>query len=283
MTYTTLGCTGLRVSVAGLGGGGFSRFGQGHGHGHGHGRSVAQSIDVVRAALDAGVNFIDTAERYGTEDIVGQALKPSERDHVVISTKTLIAEAGQRRSPEQVVASLHASLKRLRAERVEVFHLHPVTPKDVDYCVEVIAPALLKERHAGRIGYLGITETAPNDPTHAMLPKAIESGLFDMVMVAFHLLHQNARHGVFPLTQASGVATLLMFAVRLVFSQPGLLQSTLSDLVQRGELPASAVDDEAPLAFLADPLPPAAVALARDRFGHLVGVVLDVPINPTKT
>lgn len=74
----------------------------------------------MRAALDAGVNFLDTAENYGTEDIVGQAVKPAERDKVVISTKTQIVEAGQRRSPQQVVASLHASLKRLRTERVAV-------------------------------------------------------------------------------------------------------------------------------------------------------------------
>jgi aryl-alcohol dehydrogenase-like predicted oxidoreductase len=48
-------------------------------------------------------------------------LSPAERDRVVISTKTLVVEAGQRRSPEQVVASLHASLKRLKTDRVEVF------------------------------------------------------------------------------------------------------------------------------------------------------------------
>ena len=321
MAYTTLGRTGLRVSVAGLGCGGFSRLGQGHG------ASVAHSIGVVRAALDAGVNFLDTAEQYGTEEIVGQALRPSERDRVVISTKTLIVEAGERRSPAQVVASLHASLKRLKTERVEVFHLHAVAPKHVDYAIEVIAPALLKERDAGRIGHLGITETSPNDHEHLTLSKVIPSGLFDVVMVAFHLLHQNARQAVFPLTQASGVATLLMFAVRLIFSQPGRLQTALAELVQRGELPASAVDGLAPLAFLteqpgplgiidaayryarhepgvdvvlfgtgnidhlqtniqsilADPLPPAALALARKRFGHLVGIGLDAPGNAAKT
>jgi len=320
MSYTTLGRTGLRVSVAGLGCGGFSRLGQGHG------RSVAPSINVVRATLDAGVGFFDTAERYGTEDIVGQALKPSERDHVVISTKTPIVESGQRRSPEQVVASLHASLKRLRTERVEVFHLHAVSPKDADYAIEVISPALLKERDAGRIAHLGITETAPNDHEHATLPKAIASGLFDVVMVAFHLLHQNARDRVFPLTRANGVATLLMFAVRLIFSQPDRLRTTLAELVRRGRLPAAWVDDEAPLAFLAeqpgplgvidaayryarhepgvdvvlfgtgnlehlginiqsilaDPLPPATLALVRERFGHLVGVGLDAPNDAAK-
>jgi aryl-alcohol dehydrogenase-like predicted oxidoreductase len=145
-------------------------------------------------------------------------------------------------------------------------------------------------------------------------------------MVAFHLLHQNARDSVFPLTQASGVATLLMFAVRLIFSQPGRLQTTLAELVRGGQLPAARVDEEAPLAFLseqpgplgiieaayryarhepgvdvvlfgtgnvehlqaniqfilADPLPPATLALVRERFGHLVGVGLDVPINAAK-
>ncbi len=320
MAYTMLGRTGLKVSVAGLGCGGFSRLGQGHGC------SVAHSIDVVRAALDAGVNFIDTAEHYGTEDIVGRALRPSERDRVVISTKTLVVESGQRRSPEQVVASLHASLKHLRTERVEVFHLHAVAPKHVDYAIEVIAPALLKERDAGRIRHLGITETAPNDHEHRTLPKAIDSGLFDVVMVAFHLLHQNARDSVFPLTRASGVATLAMFAVRLIFSQPDRLQATLVELVQRGELSASLAEGDSPLAFLteqpgplglidaayryarhepgvdvvlfgtgnidhlhtniqsilADPLPTTSLALVRERFGHLVGVGLDAPNQTAK-
>lgn len=315
MVYTTLGRTGLRVSVAGLGCGGFSRLGQGHGS------SVAHSIDVVRAALDAGVNFIDTAEHYQTEDIVGQALRPSERERVVISTKTLIVESGQRRSAAQVVASLHGSLERLRTERVDVFHLHAVAPRHVDYAIEVIAPALLRERDAGRIGHLGITETAPNDHAHLTLPRAIDSGLFDVVMVAFHLMHQNARHSVFPLTRATGVATLVMFAVRLIFSQPQRLQQTLADLVRRGQLPAAWGETDEPLAFLdersnplgiidaayryarhepgvdvvlfgtgniahlhtniqsilADPLPPATLALVRERFGHLVGIGLDAP------
>jgi aryl-alcohol dehydrogenase-like predicted oxidoreductase len=315
MAYTTLGRTGLRVSVAGLGCGGFSRLGQGRG------ASIADSIGVVRAALDAGVNLIDTAEAYGTEPIVGQALAPSERDRVVISTKTLLVERGQRRSAAQVVASLHASLKRLKTERIDVFHLHAVAPQHLDYAIEVIAPALLAERDAGRIAHLGITETAPNDPDHVMLPRAIDSGLFDVVMLAFHLLHQNARQRVLPLTRSSGVATLLMFAVRQIFSQPDRLRTTLADLVERGLLPRPAGGDDGALDFvaerpepagivdaayryarhepgvdvvlfgtgsiehlranirsiLADPLPRATVQRVCERFGHLVGVGLDAP------
>lgn len=157
-------------------------------------RSANHAFDrcpPVLDAHDAGVNFLDTAERYRAEDIVGQALRPRKRDPVVIPTNTLIASARERRSPEHLVASLHASLKRLRTEWVEACHLHAVAPKHVDHAIKVLAPALREERDAGRIGHLGITETAPNDPGQVIWPKAIRSGLFDVVMVAFHLLHQN--------------------------------------------------------------------------------------------
>ena len=62
MVYTTLGRTGLEVSVAGLGCGGFSRLGLAKGG------TEADAVAVVHAALDAGVNFIDTAAAYGTEE-----------------------------------------------------------------------------------------------------------------------------------------------------------------------------------------------------------------------
>src|SRR4051794_8545219 len=62
MQYTTLGRTGLTVSVAGLGCGGFSRLGLGSG------QSAAHAVGIVRQALDLGVTLIDTAAAYGTED-----------------------------------------------------------------------------------------------------------------------------------------------------------------------------------------------------------------------
>src|SRR3546814_407019 len=68
MQYRTLGRTGLKVSVAGFGAGGNSRVGQGRG------LTVDQSVALLREAFDLGVNFVDTAEAYGTEEIVGQAV-----------------------------------------------------------------------------------------------------------------------------------------------------------------------------------------------------------------
>src|SRR5579859_4644001 len=79
MDYTTLGRTGLRVSVAGLGTGGFSRIGIGQSEDH--------AVGIVRQALDLGVNLIDTAAVYGTEAVVGRALQGVARDSVVVCTK----------------------------------------------------------------------------------------------------------------------------------------------------------------------------------------------------
>lgn len=81
MQTTILGRTNLTVSRMGLGAGGHSRLGRNAG------RTDAQAADLVRRALDHGVNFIDTAEGYGTEAIVGQALQGRDRTSVVLSTK----------------------------------------------------------------------------------------------------------------------------------------------------------------------------------------------------
>ena len=80
MDTVVFGRTGIRVSVAGLGCGGHSRLGQSYG------ASADDSVRLVRRALDLGVNYIDTADAYGTEEIVGEAVR-GDRDRVVISTK----------------------------------------------------------------------------------------------------------------------------------------------------------------------------------------------------
>ncbi len=110
MHYTTLGNTGLRVSVAGLGCGGNSRIGLGSGLGE------AQSVALVREALDLGVNFLDTANAYETEGVVGKAIKGRPRDSVVISTKSHASSAAAvgLTSPAAVGAAPGLTRKALR-------------------------------------------------------------------------------------------------------------------------------------------------------------------------
>jgi L-galactose dehydrogenase len=84
-------------------------------------------------------------------------------------------------------------------------------------------------------------------------------------MVAFHMLHQNARTEVFPRTSANGIGTLLMFVVRRIFARPDLLAATLADLAAAGQL-SDALDPSDPLGFLVHPDGAANVTEAAYRY-----------------
>ena len=152
MPHTTLGSTNLRVSVAGLGTGGFSRLGLRTG------LNEDQSARLIEEAYALGVNFIDTAPSYGTEGVVGKALKHIPRDKVVIATKAQIGSAGAWIAPERVVASLDNSLRLMGTDHVDVFNLHGIELDEYDYALETIAPALEAEKAKGKIRHIGITE-----------------------------------------------------------------------------------------------------------------------------
>lgn len=224
MDCTTLGRTGLKVSVAGLGCGGFSRLGLGTG------KSEAEAVALVREALDLGVNLLDTAAVYETEGVVGQAIKGRQRDGLVIATKAIPQRDLGKDDAARVVASLDNSLKLLGTDHVDVFQLHGVAPSGYEHCREVLVPALKREQAKGKFRHLGITETSPNDHEHKMLRQGIPEGHWDTVMFGFNLMHQNALKTVFPLTQQHNVGTLMMFVVRQVFSDSKLLAATLQDL-----------------------------------------------------
>lgn len=264
MQHTTLGRTGLRVSVAGLGCGGFSRLGLGTG------KDQAHAERIVRRAYELGVTLFDTAAAYDTEPAVGRALK-DVRDRVVICTKALVPAGDD--PAARVVASLENSLRTLGTDRVDVFQLHGVPPSDYDRVRERIAPALLEQKEKGKLRFLGITETAPGDPEHKMLGRAAADGVWDVAMVSFHMMHQNARRAVFPLTLKHRVGTLLMFAVRKIFAQPQLLVDTVRSLAEAGEIPAALAERAAPLDFLIHPGGAASLQDAAYRYArHEPGV-----------
>ena len=83
-----------------------------------------------------------------------------------------------------------------------------------------------------------------------MLQRALGDGAWEVAMIAFHMMHQNARDSVFPLTRQHGVGTLLMFAVRNIFSQPERLAATIRELTAAGQLPAEPARNPDPLGFL---------------------------------
>ncbi|MBV9251175.1 MAG: aldo/keto reductase, partial [Acetobacteraceae bacterium] len=247
MEYVTLGRTGLRVSVAGLGCGGFSKLGLGSG------KSEDHAVGLIRLALDLGVNLLDTAAVYGTEEVVGKALRGVARESVVVCTKAS-REAGQKQfDPGKIVQSLDASLRRLGIDCIDVFQLHAVPPAQYTHVREVIVPALLQEKERGKFRFLGITETAPNDLNQDMLFQACQDSIWDTVMLAFHMMHQPARQRVFPWTLKHRIGTLLMFVVRGIFARPAQLAATMAELAAGGQVPGWLAEGDHPLGWLVHP------------------------------
>jgi aryl-alcohol dehydrogenase-like predicted oxidoreductase len=244
MQYTTLGRTGLRVSVAGLGTGGFSRMGLKSG------KTEDESARLILDAVDLGVNFIDTAPPYGTEGVVGKALKSVKRDQVVVATKAFIHRNDEWSSPERVVASLDNSLRLLGTDYVDVFNLHGIESYEYDYALNTIAPALLKEKAKGKIRHIGLTENPIVDFTNEMLRRAVHDPIWEVTMVGFHMMHQGARSDVFPIAQQKGIGTLIMFAVRSIFADPPRIARELKELAKKGLVEKWLGETDDPLGFL---------------------------------
>jgi L-galactose dehydrogenase len=245
MEYTTLGRTGLKVSVAGLGCGGPSRLGLRQ-----DSESENSAIALVRQALDMGVNFLDTAQTYGTEPVVGRAIAGLPRDRLIISTKKTLPPADHANPGEEVRKGLEQSLKLIGTDYIDVYHLHGLEPKDYAFAKDRLMPAMRQLKKQGKIRFIGVTEGFVPDPSHRMLQDSLKENLWDVVMVGFNMLNPSARKTVFPLTREKGVGTLNMFAVRRALSQLDRLKALCQELVEKKAIAADAVNPQAPLDFV---------------------------------
>ncbi|MFL7792673.1 MAG: aldo/keto reductase, partial [Anaerolineae bacterium] len=218
----------------------------------------------------------DPAEAYRTEEVVGRAIKGLDRDSVVISTKK--ATWPDSLTPKDVRESLEASLNRLEVDYVDVYHLHGVLLQDYERLYAEIVPVLQELRQQGKLRFIGITEQGNADPGHAMLRRALQDDVWDVMMVMFNILNQSAREHVLAKTQEKGVGTLVMFAVRLALSRPERLREVVGELVENGQLDPGEIDARDPLGFLtgaggAVSVPDAAYRFCRDEPGTDVVLV----------
>jgi aryl-alcohol dehydrogenase-like predicted oxidoreductase len=155
MNKRTLGSSGLEVSAIGLGCMGLS---------HGYGPAVGQQdgIALIRAAVDLGITFFDTAQVYGpftNEELVGEALAPV-REQVVIATKFGFSFDGTRSTgldsrPEHIRATVEDSLRRLGVGKIDLLYQHRVDP---DVPIEEVAGAVKELIAAGKVGHFGLSE-----------------------------------------------------------------------------------------------------------------------------
>ena len=278
MEYTTLGKTGLKVSVAGLGCGGPSRLGMRSQTG-----AEEHAVRMVKQALDLGVNFLDTAQNYETEEIVGKAIAGMPRDRVVISTKKTLPTPDQANPEAEILKGLEQSLKLLGTDYIDVYHLHGVEPKHYQFAQDRLIVPMRRLKEQGKIRFIGVTEGFVFDTAHTMLADSLKKNLWDVVMVGFSLLNPSARKSIFPLAMQRGVGVLDMFAVRRALSQPKRLQEMCAELIEKGVIGKDELDVNDPLGFLlketdAVTLPEAAYRFCRHERG--VDVVLTGTGNP---
>src|SRR5215470_2622978 len=189
MERRKLGRTGLEVSVLGYGagavGGLFTK-----------GQAADQERAVARA-IEAGINYFDTAALYGngeSEKNLGRVLKALKAD-VVVGTKVRLSAEHRSDIGKGIEQGMNDSLSRMGRDNVDLFQLHnPLVARDggdklaIDIALEKVAPALDKLRRAGKtrfIGFSGVGETAA-------LHRAIESRLFDTIQVVYNALNPSA-------------------------------------------------------------------------------------------
>ena len=173
MQKRKLGNSNLEVSAIGLGCMGLS-------FGYGPAVEKQQGISLIRAAVERGVTFFDTAEVYGpwtNEELVGEALAPY-RDQVVIATKFGwdIDENGKNTGglnsrPERIKKVAEASLKRLKTDVIDLFYQHRV---DSEVPIEDVAGAVKELIQAGKVKHFGLSEAGAKTirRAHAVQPVA---------------------------------------------------------------------------------------------------------------
>jgi aryl-alcohol dehydrogenase-like predicted oxidoreductase len=171
MQRRTLGKSGLEVSAIGFGCMGIS-------FGYGPATSREEGIAIIRAAVDGGVTFFDTAEAYGpyaNEELLGDALGPV-RDQAVIATKFGFKfengkSVGLDSRPAHIREVTEAALKRLKTDRIDLLYQHRVDP---DVPIEEVAGAVKQLIQEGKVQHFGLSEAGAQTirRAHAVQPVA---------------------------------------------------------------------------------------------------------------
>jgi L-galactose dehydrogenase/L-glyceraldehyde 3-phosphate reductase len=190
MQLRTFGRTGMQVSVLGFGCGAVGGLMV-------RGDPADQERTVARA-IAAGVNYFDTAVMYGdgeSEKNLGRVLQTLKPAGAIVGTKVRVPPGEVGRIADTVTASLEGSLKRLRLDRVDIFHLHnPITETgggsalSVRQVLDEVVPAFERLRQQGKIRFLGITALGET----AALQQVIDARAFDSAQTVYNMLNPSA-------------------------------------------------------------------------------------------
>lgn len=153
---------------------------------------------TIARAIDAGVNYFDTAVQYGngeSEKNLGRILRSLKPANAVVGTKVRLSADDNGRIYDAAAASLEASLTRLGLEQVDIFHLHnPITTTggngtlSARQVLDDVVPAFARLREQGKTRFLGITAVGDT----AALQQVIDSRAFDSAQVVYNMLNPSA-------------------------------------------------------------------------------------------
>jgi aryl-alcohol dehydrogenase-like predicted oxidoreductase len=190
MQLRVFGRTGLKLSVLGFGCGAVGGLMV-------RGDPADQERTIARA-IDAGVNYFDTAVQYGdgeSEKNLGRVLQKLKPAGVTVGTKARLAPDDFGRIADAVTTSLEGSLARLRLDQADIFHLHnPITETEGGTALSVrqvlgdVVPAFERLRQQGKVRFLGITAVGDT----AALHQVIDSRAFDSAQVVYNMLNPSA-------------------------------------------------------------------------------------------
>jgi aryl-alcohol dehydrogenase-like predicted oxidoreductase len=190
MEMRNFGRTGMRVSILGFGcgavGGLMVR------------GAPANQERAIGRALDAGVNYFDTAVQYGngeSEKNLGRALKQLKPKNAIVGTKVRLSASDFGRIGDAVTQSLEGSLRRLAMERVDIFHLHNAITAEgggealgVRQVLDEVVPAFERLRQKGMIRFLGITAVGDT----AALREVVDARVIHSAQVVYNMLNPSA-------------------------------------------------------------------------------------------
>ena len=212
MDYRRLGSTGLRVSRLGLGCGNFGGVGSAPAF-YGMGESEGQAFELMDRAVDAGINFFDTADAYGggrSETFIGRWLKTKGarvRDQLLLSSKVFnpVGDGPNDRglSRRHILRQIDASLSRLQTDRLDMYLIHEPDPATR---LDETLGALDDLVRAGKVVYIGASNIEAWRLARALWISD-KNGLarFEWVQNAYSLLDRAVERELFPLCADQGV------------------------------------------------------------------------------
>ena len=206
MKYRTLGKTGLRVSSIGLGT-------MVHA-GHFGPMKDSESLSAIDAALELGVNFIDTSDAYGagySETLLGQALK-GRRDQVIIATKGGNVMVGPDRGkrnfdPEYITRVMEQSLQRLQIDTIDLYQLHNPTVEVIEH--GAVWEVLERAKQAGKIRHFGVSINTMEEGI-----AAVKDGRTETIQVEYNLLAQDPAEKLFSLAHQASIGIIARVPLR---------------------------------------------------------------------